>query len=156
MENLKHIFFLQILRCLYEIFYSGSTDISDYKSWKAYSHYKSGWLQPLYFQKLSRGKYCIFKRECRQSQLKNEVNHKLWIITKKSGKIRSCHCTCRAGMGQSCNHVAAVMYRMKAAVRNGLNNPSRTRTTDQWLSNNKDVRPMKVKDMKFDHEDFCQ
>ena len=28
----------------------------------------------------------------------------------KSGKIRSCHCTCMAGMDQSCNHVRAAMY----------------------------------------------
>ena len=40
----------------------------------------------------------------------------------KSGKIRACHCTCMAGMGQSCNHVAAAMYRIEAAVRNGLTN----------------------------------
>ena len=61
-----------------------------------------------------------------------------------------------AGMGQSYKHAAAVMYRIKAAVRNGFTNPSRTRTAYQWLSNNKDVRPMKVKNMRFDHEDFCQ
>ena len=43
----------------------------------------------------------------------------------KSGKIRSCNCACMAGMmGHSCNHVAAVMYRIEAAVRNGLTNPS--------------------------------
>ena len=61
-----------------------------------------------------------------------------------------------AGMGQSCNHVAAAMYRIKAAVRNGLTNPSCTSTADQWFSNHKDNRPMKVKDMKFRREYFCQ
>ena len=29
-----------------------------------------------------------------------------------------------AGMSQTCNHVAAAMYRVEAAVRNGLTNPS--------------------------------
>ena len=52
-------------------------------------------------------------------------------------------------MGQSCNHVAAAMDRMEA-VRNGLTNPSCTRTANQWLLNHKDVQLMKVKDMNFD------
>ena len=72
----------------------GSTDLSDYKNSKAYSYYKSGWLQPLYFHKLSGSKYCICKEECRQSQRINQINHNLWIIMEKSGKIKSCHCTC--------------------------------------------------------------
>ena len=86
-----------------------STDLSDYKNLKAYSYYESGWLQPLYFHKLSGSKYCIFKGECRQSQRIKKINHKILII-EKSGKIRSCHCTCMTGMGQFCNHVAAAMY----------------------------------------------
>ena len=74
----------------------------------------------------------------------------------KSGKIRSCHYTCMAGMGRSCNHVAAAMYRIEAAVRNWLTNPSCTSAANQWLPNHKDVQPMKVKDMNFGREDFCQ
>ena len=118
----------------------GSTDLSDYKNLKAYSYYKSGWLQPLYFDKLSGSKYCIFKGECRQSQRIKEINYKFWIIKEKFGKIRSCHCTCMAGMGQSCNHVADAMYRIEAAVRNGLTNPTCTSTANQWLPNHKDVQ----------------
>ena len=49
----------------------------------------------------------------------------------KSGEIRSCHCACMAGMGQSCNRVGAAMYRSEAAVRNELTNPSCTSTANQ-------------------------
>ena len=61
-----------------------------------------------------------------------------------------------AGLGQPCKHVAAAMYRIEAAVRNGLTNPSCTSTANQWLPKIKDVEPMKVKDMNFGCEDFCQ
>ena len=37
-----------------------------------------------------------------------------------------------------------------------LTNLSCTSTVNQWLSNHKDVQPMKVKDMNFGREDFCQ
>ena len=64
----------------------GSTDLNDYKDSKAYSYYKSGWFQPLYFHKLSGIKYCIFKKEkCRPSQIISQINHKLRIIMEKSG-----------------------------------------------------------------------
>ena len=42
---------------------------------------------------------------------------------KKTGKIRSCNCTCMADMGHSCNHFSTAMCRTEAAVRNGLTNP---------------------------------
>ena len=54
-----------------------------------------------------------------------------------------------AGMDQPCNHIAAAMHRIEAAVRNGLTNPSCTSTANQLLPNHKDFQPMKVKDMKI-------
>ena len=60
------------------------------------------------------------------------------------------------GMGQPCNHVAAATYRIEAAVRNGLTNPSCTSTSNQRLPNHKDIQPMKIKDMNFGCEDFYQ
>ena len=74
----------------------------------------------------------------------------------KSGKIRSCHCTCMAGTGQSCNHVGAALCRIEAAVRNGFTNPSCTSAANQWLPNRKNVWPMKIKNMNFGREGFCQ
>ena len=58
--------------------------------------------------------------------------------------------------GPVCNHVAAAMYRIEVTVRNGLTNPSCTNTANQCLPNHKNVQPMKVKDMNFGREEFCQ
>ena len=38
----------------------------------------------------------------------------------KCGKIRFCHCAFMVGMTQSCNNVAAAMYRIEAVITNGL------------------------------------
>lgn len=135
----------------------GSKDLCDYKNSKAYSYYKSGWLQPLMYHNLSGSNFCILKGECRHSQSIHDPFHKLWlIIEKKTAKIRACHCTCMAGMGQTCNHVAAAMYRVEAAVRNGLTNPSCTSSVNEWLPCRKDVAPCKIKDLNFNREDFAQ
>ena len=41
----------------------GSKDLSDYKNSKAYSYYKSGWLQPLQYHNLSGSKYTVSSEE---------------------------------------------------------------------------------------------
>ena len=113
----------------------GSKDLNDYKNSKAYSYYKSGWLGQLWYHCIDgSGKFCVLKTDCRKSQSIRDTNHKLWIvIEKKSAHIRSCHCTCMAGMSETCNHVAAAMFRIEAAVRTGLTNPACTSTENQWL-----------------------
>ena len=59
-----------------------------------------------------------------------------------------------AGMGQSCNHVAAAMFRVEAAVRNGLTNPSCTSSSNKSLPCKKEVEPSKVKNLNFNREGF--
>ena len=57
-----------------------------------------------------------------------------------------------AGMGETCNYVAAAMFRVEA-VRTGLTNPS---CTSFCLPYRKDIEPAKIKDLNFDREDFAQ
>ena len=49
---------------------------------------------------------------------------------------KSDHCTCMVGSG---NHAPAARYRIEAAVRNELTNPSCASTENQWAPNHKDV-----------------
>ena len=136
----------------------GSKDLNDDKNSKAYSYYKSGWLQPLYYHAIDiNSKFCIIKIECRESQSIRDSYHKLWlVIEKKTANIRSCHCTCMAGMSETCNHVAAAMFRIEAAVRLGLTNPACTSSANQWLPCHKEVVPVKIKNLNFNREDFGQ
>ena len=59
-------------------------------------------------------------------------------------------------MGETCNHVAAAMFRVEAAVRTGLTNPSCTSSPNQWLPCRKDIEPTKIKDLNFDRQDFAK
>ena len=136
----------------------GSKDLSDYKSCKAYSYYKCGWLQAIQYNKIDESsKYCMMKTDCRKSERINDTFHKLWVIlAKKTGKIVSAHCTCMAGLSQTCNHVAAALFRIEAAVRLGLTNPACTSSSSEWLPNRQEVIPSKIKDISFDRDDFAQ
>ena len=133
-----------------------SDDFSDYKVCKAYSYYCDGWLMPLQLRNISvDNPYCIIRGKCRKSQKVNDPYHRLWlVIEKKDGKILCGHCSCMAGMGQTCNHVAAGLFRIEAMVRLGLTNPSCTSKPNEWLPCRKEVTPMKVKDINFNRDDF--
>ena len=133
----------------------GSNDLNDYKNSKTYSYHKSGWLQPLMYHDLTGSNFCILKGECTKSQSVNHfVNQLITIIIliEKSAKIESCHCTCTAGMGEICNHVAAAMFQVGAAVRIGLSNPSCTSSANEWLQCRKGYETTNIKDLNFDKE----
>ena len=133
-----------------------SNDLSDYKTSKAYSYYATGWLLPLFFHNINGdSKYCFIKGACKPSQRLNDTPHKLWLcLSKDNGKIMRAHCTCMAGLSQTCNHVAAALFRIEAASRLGLNNQSCTSKACEWLPNNKAVKPIKIKDLKLCRDGF--
>ena len=134
----------------------GSSDLNDYKASKAYSYYAQGWLGELQYHNVeTESAYCILKGDSRRSQKIRDTCYRLWVIfEKKSGKVRSSHCECFAGMGQTCNHVAAALFRVEAMVRLGLTNPACTSMSNVWLPNRTEVSPKKVMDIKFDRDDF--
>ena len=130
-------------------------DLSDYKGSKAYSYFKQGWLGSISYHQLGSSKYCLLKVDCRPSERLRDVPHKLWIcLSKKEGKVLRTHCTCMAGMGSTCNHIVAALFRVEAAMRLGLINPACTTKPCEWLPNRKDVKPVKVKDLNLNREDF--
>lgn len=45
-------------------------------------------------------------------------NVHIWIITEEGGIILSAHCMgCKAGLGESCSHVASVLFYIEAWTR---------------------------------------
>ena len=87
-----------------------------------------------------------------ESQLKEEL---CLYIMQKSGNILRAHCTCMAGMGSTCNNIAAALFRTEAAVGLGLINPTCTEKTCEWLRNKKNVNPVKIKDIILNRQDTC-
>lgn len=40
----------------------------------------------------------------------NEPAHKVWVLAKMDGEIICGHCTCLAGLSETCSHVGAICY----------------------------------------------
>ncbi|XP_037571412.2 uncharacterized protein LOC119445594 [Dermacentor silvarum] len=65
------------------------------------------------------------------SQLLSKT-YRPWCVVKDDGTVVSAHCTCIAGLGECCTHVAALLFNIEAAIKYGLNDPSPTETACRW------------------------
>ena len=52
-------------------------------------------------------------------------------------------------MSRTCNHVAAMLFRVEAAIRPGPTNPACITISCEWLPNREDIQPTKVKNFLF-------
>jgi hypothetical protein len=51
------------------------------------------------------------------SQHLSEKPLTLWIIAEINGKILAGHCNCKAGLGETCSHVASMLWAIESGVR---------------------------------------
>ncbi|XP_051266591.1 uncharacterized protein LOC127369363 [Dicentrarchus labrax] len=62
----------------------------------------------------------------------NEPPLKTWIAAEKTGTVVTAHCTCMAGLGETCSHAAALMFAVMSGVRLRDDTPC-TSLPCQWL-----------------------
>lgn len=53
----------------------------------------------------------------RHSQRLSETPLSCWIIIEESGEVSCAHCNCMAGLGETCTHVAAILFYLEAVSR---------------------------------------
>ncbi|KAH8038207.1 hypothetical protein HPB51_024980 [Rhipicephalus microplus] len=70
-----------------------------------------------------------------------QVNHsqslsappvKAWILSKSDGEVVAAHCSCIAGNGEACSHVAALLFYLEYGVR-ARDSDSCTYVANSWL-----------------------
>ncbi|XP_041465992.1 uncharacterized protein LOC121416564 [Lytechinus variegatus] len=108
--------------------------ISDNKEQKAYSYFASGWMKEVEFHQITPdSKLCFLRTKCRPSQRKHDMPWSLWAaVEKQSGVVHSAFCQCFAGYSSTCNHVAALLFKIDFAWRHGLTNPACTSRECEW------------------------
>ena len=55
-----------------------------------------------------------------------------WIIAEPDGKVLAAHCTCMAGLGEACTHIAALLFSIDAIVQ-VKDNKTVTQEKAYWL-----------------------
>ena len=52
------------------------------------------------------------------SQILKTTHHKAWVLVSKTGVIQTAGCLCIAGLGRSCSHAAALLWKVSANESN--------------------------------------
>lgn len=86
----------------------------------------SGWVREPWVKEVSSGsvvqvfysssKTCYLFPQVNHSQSLNKPPFDLWILCKSDGDVAAAHCTCMAGNGEVCSHVAALLFYIKYNV----------------------------------------
>ena len=92
-----------------------------FRSLQAYNQMVSGFISSVQGHIVKDN--CVVLAKVRHSQGMNDSLIPVWIITEKQGTIISAHCCgCKAGLGESCSHVASVLFYLEAWTKiNGKN-----------------------------------
>ena len=98
--------------------------LKSYKSLEAYNYFVSGHVRSVKQHVVNDSSPVTFvKAEVLPGQRVTEAPHKAWIcLKKKEGYVSCAHCTCMAGLGEACSHIAAVLFAIEAVSSAGINN----------------------------------
>ena len=62
----------------------------------------------------------------------NQAPLKPWVAIMKNGSVECGHCTCMAGLGETCSHISAILYWLETAARIH-NETTCTSKSNSWL-----------------------
>ena len=103
------------------------------KSLDAYNQFVSGWVRLVFYFQKRNSNFLILKAAVMPSQRINEEPHIPWVAINLVGNtVAAAHCTCMAGLGESCSHVAALLFKIEAAVRAGFTRTACTEKACTW------------------------
>ncbi|KAL3865828.1 hypothetical protein ACJMK2_043178 [Sinanodonta woodiana] len=148
--------------CPYKV--PADTWINDPKQWPAFEYqdvfhylikhprthlFVSGWVQTVFHMKTDSGHY-VLKADVKPSWRVTEEPHHPWVALKKSGPVIAAHCNCMAGLGETCFHIGALLFKIEAAVQLGYTSSTCTDRPCEWNGCFvKNVEPKKIADIIF-------
>ena len=122
------------------------------KSLEAYNQFISGWVRTIYaYKKNKKSNFMVLKAEVTPSQRLNEKPHEAWVALATSGAtVATAHCSCMAGLGESCSHIGALLFKVEAAVRSGFTRRTCTEEACSWnVDFMKKIEPAEISRIKF-------
>ena len=92
-------------------------ELKAYKSLEGYKYLLVGWVGDMSIYVFDGGDKMTLITKVRHSQSVTATPLHPWIAAKRSGVILFSHCTCMAGLGEACSHVAALLFAAEARNR---------------------------------------
>jgi hypothetical protein len=90
-------------------------EVKNYKSLEAYKYFVDGWVLETGWLLIQ--DVFLLVGKVKHSYAISSTPLKPWVLVRKSGTVECGHCTCMAGLAETCSHVAAILYWLETAVR---------------------------------------
>ena len=105
-------------------------EMKNFKSLQSYNYFQSGNVDRiLHF--VAPDNNIVLKANVRSSQTVSRTND-AYVVCTKEGTVEKAWCTCMAGLGLSCSHVGALLWKIEYAARNNMTGVSCTDETARW------------------------
>ena len=87
------------------------------KSLLSFKYFTSGWVLEVEWKKYAVEGVVLIIGKVRHSYAANKTPLRPWILVRSNGSIIVAHCTCMAGLAETCSHVGAILHWVETAVR---------------------------------------
>ena len=129
-------------------------NLKRYKTLRSYNLYKSNHVHSLSFLKLNTN-YCAIKGKCNPSwDTSGKMYDCIVLFSEALDDIVGSNCSCTAGQGEGCTHVAAMLFALEDFTSQGLHclpdDPASTEVLCEWVKpKDPKVNPVPLKDLSF-------
>ena len=88
------------------------------KSLKAYNVFISGWVRTIYHLDISDNENIVINADITPAQCVSATPYVPWVaLSKMQGIVLCAHCSCMAGLEETCRHVAGLLFKIEAVNR---------------------------------------
>jgi hypothetical protein len=107
-------------------------EVKNYKSLQSFKYFSSGWVLDVGWKRYDDQEVVLVTGRVRHSYAASKAPLRPWIIIGFNGVVQVAHCTCMAGLAETCSHVGAVLHWVETAVRIRNDEPC-TSKENKWL-----------------------
>ena len=108
-------------------------ELKAYKSLEGYAFLVSGWVGNVRAFPTGADDRSFVTCKVRHSQSVSAPPLKPWVAAELSGAVLCAHCTCMAGLGEACSHIAALLFAVESRTRM-MKETACTSVPCRWLS----------------------
>lgn len=98
----------------------------------SFKYFTSGWVLEVEWKKYAEEGVVLIIGKVRHSYAASKTPVRPWILVRSNGSIIVAHCTCMAGLAETCSHVGAILHWVETAVRMH-NTTTCTSKENTWL-----------------------
>lgn len=91
--------------------------VKNYKSLQSFKYFTSGWVLEVEWKKYQEENIVLILGKVRHSYAASKAPLHPWVLVGSSGTVLVAHCTCMAGLAETCSHDGAILHWVETAVR---------------------------------------